>query len=275
MNFVEKILNTQNEEEIENLVKQEIDKYNKDQKDECNLGFVFANKLEKPYNGFIGKNCRIKFSNLSMITYGIKDDSYLYEFVKLLKKNNIKNKTQLVIFLETYLNYYFGKLVHGDVRDNFFYEKLELTTTDDEYFDMIESFDLTDLKKLGIAMCTERGAMAQNIMTLFGFDSYYCMGYLSHNGNTDAHCYNVVRIKGGYRLLDYSVPVLQYTKNSERYVPFMVDLTNEEFEKFMTEDFTKIVDDYELEIVDGETIRRPLQNRIYTNGKEPEVMKTL
>jgi hypothetical protein len=146
---------------------------------------------------------------------------------------------------------------------------------DDEYFDMIDSFDLSDFKKKGIAMCTERGALAQNILSLFEFDSYYCMGYFNYDDKTEGHCYNIVRTVNGYRLVDFSVGVLQYSDSFERSVPFIADISTSEFEKFMSEDYEFTLENYEYEIIEDKSIRHTLGNRIYTNGKEPVVGKKL
>jgi hypothetical protein len=275
MTFLEKVLNAKTDEELEELVSFEIAKLNEENNEDKALGFVFANRLCKPYNGFIGKNSRIKFSNLSMVTYAIKNDDYLYEFTKLFKKAGLKNKGQLVFFLNKYLDYYFGNKNSNDLRDDYFYKKLAITETDDEYFDMIDSFDLSDFKKKGIAMCTERGALAQNILSLFEFDSYYCMGYFNYDDKTEGHCYNIVRTVNGYRLVDFSVGVLQYSDSFERSVPFIADISTSEFEKFMSEDYEFTLENYEYEIIEDKSIRHNLGNRIYTNGKEPVVGKKL
>lgn len=275
MTFLEKVLNAKTDEELEELVSFEIAKLNEENNEDKVLGFVLDDRLCKPYNGFIGKNSRIKFSNFSMITYAIKNDDYLYEFTKLFKKSGLKNKGQLVFFLNKYLDYYFGNINSNDLREAYFYKKLESTETDDEYLDMINSFDLSDFKKKGIAMCTERSALAQNILSLFEFDSYYCMGYFNNGDKTDGHCYNIVRTVNGYRLVDFSVGVLQYSDSFEINVPFIADISTFDFEKFMSKDYEFTLENFEYEIIGDKGIRHTLGNRIYTNGKEPVVGKKL
>ena len=44
-----------------------------------------------------------------------------------------------------------------------------------EYFDVLDNNKIGDLKSKGAAECTERSAVAQQILSIFGIESYYCM----------------------------------------------------------------------------------------------------
>ena len=144
-----------------------------------------------------------------------------------------------------------------------------------EYFEELENFDLSDLRGNGYAMCTERSAMAQNVLSLFGFNSYYCLGYMQHNDQVEGHCYNIVQVTNGYRIVDFSVPVLQYNQIHERVLPYFANMSNEDFEQFLTEDFCKKFADYEIEVIDGKSVKHSLPDRVYTNGPLPEISKKL
>lgn len=61
---------------------------------------------------------------------------------------------------------------------------------DEEYFEALENNKIGDLKGKGVAQCTERGAIAQQILSLFGTESYYCMVCVDLGSKQEGHCFN-------------------------------------------------------------------------------------
>ena len=124
---------------------------------------------------------------------------------------------------------------------------METTTTDEEYFDMLKKNKIGDLKGKGAAECTERSALVQQILSIFGIESYYCMGCVDYN-RQEPHCFNIVKRKKDYALLDYSLPVASYNDdgNIVAYYPFIASLTNEEFEDFIKNNTIKSSEDYHI-----------------------------
>ena len=59
----------------------------------------------------------------------------------------------------------------------------------------MENNKIGDLKGMNVALCTERSAMAQQLLSLFGMESYYCMGSINKNDKIEAHCFNIVKRK--------------------------------------------------------------------------------
>ena len=47
----------------------------------------------------------------------------------------------------------------------------------------------TLIKHKGAAQCTERSALAQQILSLFGTESYYCMGCVDLGDRQEGHCF--------------------------------------------------------------------------------------
>ena len=95
-------------------------------------------------------------------------------------------------------------------------------------------------------MCTERSAVAQQILSLFGIDTYYCMGCVEKNGKQEAHCFNVTKGKDGYILLDYSIPAAKFNENGQLtgYNPFLGRMSDSDFEEFKNNKSIKSFDDY-------------------------------
>lgn len=105
--------------------------------------------------------------------YSMKTTDYIYDFAEYVKKSKISNKGTLVKFIENFINGYFGISNGVDMRDTYFDQiAFQTTTTDDEYFEKLENLEIGDLKGKNVAMCTERAAIAQNLLSLFGFDVY-------------------------------------------------------------------------------------------------------
>ena len=94
-------------------------------------------------------------------------------------------------------------------------------------------------------MCTERAAIAENLLSLFGIESYYCMGCIDNNGKIEPHCFIIAKAKEDYRLLDYSIPIPVY-RNGKLidYAPFMAKISFEEFEQIIQDGVLKKFDNY-------------------------------
>lgn len=234
MDLLEKIYNSTDEEltfVIDDAIKKAIE--NADKKER--LGFfdgASATSKITAHKGFISPDTRIKYSNASMNSYSMKTTDYIYDFVKYVKKNKINDRGTLVKFVENYINHYFGVSDGIDMRDAYFNQiAFQTTETDDEYFEKLENLEIGDLKGKNIAMCTERAALAQNLLSLFGFEIYYCMGCINNNGQEEAHCFNIARAKDSFKLLDYSLPV-SICENAQvvDYAPFQEKINLDEIE---------------------------------------------
>lgn len=249
MDFIEKI-NDCPEEELTSLIddalKTAID--NADKKER--LGFTdaaLATSKISAHKGFISPESRIKYSNASMNLYSMKTKDYIYDFVKYVKKNKINNKSTLVKIVEKFINSYFGISNGIDMRDAYFDQiAFQTTTTDDEYFEKLYNLEIGDLKGKNIAMCTEKAALAQNLLSLFGFEVYYCMGCINNNGKEEPHCFNIARAKDNFILLDYSLPVSVFENGSTvDYAPFQGIISLDELEDVLLNGINKEFPSYE------------------------------
>ena len=196
-------------------------------------------------------------------------EDYFYDFAKYIKHNNITTTADLVKFVENFINYYFGKPNGIDNRDNYFNNLTLDTKTDEEYFDAINNFSIGDLKGKNLAMCTERSAIAQNLLSLFGLEVYYCMGCVEHNGEQEPHCFNIARGREKYILLDYSLPVSIYKNNvAYDYVPFQAHIELDELEDVLENGLNKNYDGYEFINIADRIKKIPNDDyRIYQVGK--------
>ncbi len=265
MDLLQKIL-TCNEDEVDSIIEAAINEANKNATQVEKLGFVGGMSSNNLFKGFIPLKTRIKYANLNMEDYGMETTDFIYDFAHFVRKYNINSKGALISTLEYYVNNYFG--FPGKVsREEIFESKAwNSTTTDEEYFAALANNKLGDLKGLGAAECTERGALAQQILSIFGFESYYCMGCLDQGDRQEGHCFNVVKRQNDYAVVDYSIPVATYNPDGtiRSYLPFVGVLTNEEFLDFVNNGTIKTFNNY---YKNGKNIVPTGTQRMYVVGK--------
>ena len=235
MDILDKIINCQSEE-LDKIINDHLIQMISNSENNKKLGFPENWGLNSKiivHKGFIPPDTKIKYSNYSMNTYSMNTDDYFYEFARFIKKYQIKNKGSLVKLIQNFINNYFGLPSSKDMRDAYFDDlAFKTTKTDEEYFQKLEQLTIGNLKGKKIAMCTERAAIAQNLLSFFGIDTYYCMGCLDNNAVQEAHCFNIAKAKENFILLDYSVPVSIFNNNKLiDYAPFQGTINQSDIEK--------------------------------------------
>ena len=245
MDLLKQILECK-EEEIDKIIEEAINTANSNAEKVEKLGFLGNGNSNSVFKGFIPMKARIKYENLATEDYSMESTDYIYEFAHFVKKYNINSKVSLIHNLEYFINSYFGFPGKMDRKDVFEHIAWQTTNTDEDYFKALENNKLGDLKGKGAAQCTERSALAQQILSLFGFESYYCMGCVDRDNSQEGHCFNIVKRKNDYVLLDYSMPVTSYNEDDSvnAYYPFLGVLTNVEFMDFISDGTLKSFDEY-------------------------------
>lgn len=265
MDLFQKILECK-EEDVDSIIETAINEANANAEKVEKLGFLDYGKSCSVFKGFIPLNTRIKYANLNIEDYGMESTDFIYEFVHFIKKYNINNKASLIYNLEYFVNSYFGFPGKIDRETIFNDIAWQTTTTDEEYFKALENNKIGDLKGKGAAQCTERGALVQQVLSIFGTESYYCMGCVDLGDRQEGHCFNIVKRKNNYALLDYSVPIVSYKEDGSvrAYYPFVGTLTNEEFLDFVNNGVIKSFDDYYM---NGRQYEKAGTKRMYVVGK--------
>ena len=238
------------EEELDSIIDAAIKEANANANQVDKLGFLDAGQSNSLFKGFIPLHTRISYSNHSIEDYGMETTDFLYEFARFVRDNNVNSKAGLIYSLETFVNMYFG-LPGKAERETIFNDiAWQTTNTDDEYFEALENNKLGDLKGKGAAQCTERSALAQQVLSLFGVESYYCMGCVDLENRQEGHCFNVVKRQNDYALLDYSMPINSYDEQDRinAYLPFVGVLTNDEFIDFVNNGTLKSFEDYYIKM---------------------------
>lgn len=265
MDLFQRILECE-EEEVDSIIETAIIEADINAEKVERLGFLDYGKSHSIFKGFIPLKTRIKYANLNMEDYGMGSTDFIYEFARFIRKYKINNKVSLIYNLEYFVNSYFG--FPGKIDREAIFNEIawKTTTTDEEYFKALENNKLSDLKGKGAAQCTERGALVQQILSIFGTESYYCMGCVDLGDRQEGHCFNIVKRKNDYALLDYSVAIASYKEDGSvrAYYPFVGTLTNEEFFDFVNNGIVKSFDDY---YIDGKQQEKTGTQRMYILGE--------
>lgn len=181
------------------------------------------------HRGYIGGNTKVVFEIGAVSPanhYKLKSTNYIHEAAALLQenKNSVNNGMQLFNNIEGFLISYFGipKDLSGKTRGDFLEQKIGLNNLfDDElFFQALENIDISIFKGEHVAMCSEQAAIAQNILSLFGYETYYMFGGVSIDGNFEHHAFNVVVDNSGRKnIIDFSITSMMEYKGANWIKP--------------------------------------------------------
>ena len=97
--------------------------------------------------------------------------------------------------LET-VDEFFGGISNIETRMDYYQEGLD------------ENNEISNLKGTGAAMCVERAALSQNLLTSLGINSFFKTSGIIKNNEKEVHSYNLIENKGQYYIFDTSMPNL-------------------------------------------------------------------
>lgn len=214
----------------------------------------------KFHTGYVHKGMKVVFGCTTYsngmafnggMYYVVDDEEYVYEFCKLIKEADVRSEEELFEFILVFLNNYLGE--NGSrTREEMFQLIMKPDCT---YYDSIREHKLSDFKGKGNALCTEYAIMANNILTVFGFDSTIVLGELKIGDNeVQDHAFNIVSYTDSeYNrkdiLLDFSVSTSVYSFNYNKIgeVPYIIDLDDLDdnfFERFYYKEEHLCFNDY-------------------------------
>ena len=154
------------------------------------------------------------------------DDSIVYEFALFAKNKKADNYLEFLDLIWEFANKYFNNL------DPRVYNRDEMLSPllkrEDWYFNPTIEHSITTFKGRNNAMCSEYSALAQNILSVYGYQSMYFIGSVKCDYGVGPHAYNIAIIEGHPLLLDYTVPVRTYDLkgNIVAYSPFVGIIKN-------------------------------------------------
>ena len=154
------------------------------------------------HKGFISRDTKVCYSMSQ--GYYIKTTDYIREFIEYIKQNNLPPSPKTIF---KFLNYYFGERPSIDTRN----EK--------------EFMEISDFKNSDRALCTERAALANNILSFLGMETWFCDGSVYNSNNiSEEHAFLIVKSESGkYRIYDPSYSI--FYDNEDH--PFFKEVSEE------------------------------------------------
>ena len=203
--------------------------------------------MQAVWTGFIPVNTKIVYaiyineykdvSNEGHYYY-LNDNSYLYEFSKYIKDKEVNDETDFIMYVFTFLNEYLGNIFNSKKRNDI--HKL-IYRNDNSFYEPTKEHSNSDFINTSGAMCTEYASLAQNILTVYGFDMMYLM--------TDKHAYNLICLDEKIHILDLSICIPIYNSNNEIIgkLPFLEeieDYSNDKLKRVIYGEETFILNEY-------------------------------
>ena len=165
--------------------------------------------LSPPHRGFIHPESRVKALFVSPVGLKINDGDIYYSLFRQFDRygNNPSWKKMTELRKAQYLIQYAidGYFGGADVEErNRFYDD----RTPDWGSDVQpKDIDLSEMKGGGIAVCTERAGVAQNLLAFLGYDSTFIAGDCTIEEKAGGHAFNVIKTKEGWVIYDPTNPV--------------------------------------------------------------------
>lgn len=156
------------------------------------------------YSGFIGSSTELSsntlFPNMKFDDYSIYED-FFNSFNNDI--DTLTNEPALISYIQNYIYKYFGNNTSN------MFERMEAYDTPDW-----KAVSIKDLKGKNIAACSERSAMAQNLITFMGLDSEIVFGKLN---DSESHAYIIFQPEknNGFRILYDPMNPVEYEKDGQ------------------------------------------------------------
>lgn len=161
----------------------------------------------EPVSGFIPSKTKL-YRNILAEPFMLTDDSIYRDFINNLRtdlgkpENSQMTARERALFaVQDTIDRYFGNRGHT---------KAQEMANQDLYDRAKEPIRMEDLRGKGIAVCLEKAAVAQNLLTFAGYDSKLAMGEVSKGERFIGHSFNLVKGEKGYSLYDPSNPRFIY-----------------------------------------------------------------
>ena len=221
--FFNIVINCDNDD-LENIIKERI--FLLESSNSTDRKIIIPNERDDDYGsyykGFIKNDVKIYFSMdfVHNACYSMANYDYIILFFKKVKELGIKNKLEVIRYLSSFMDEYLGKFSGVDQREQYLLQFNGNAT--------IECF-----KGKNLAACSERAAMANNLLEMIGIKSIYVTGTV----NNDQHAFNIIINNDKYYIVDTAFNCGLYDKENNLLgnVPFFQPLgnMNEQLKEFL------------------------------------------
>ena len=184
------------------------------------------------WNGFIDKNVRITFGGFYNRNgegffdghyYYMDTRDFIYDFCYQYRDYEFIDVFELICLVKLSMDSYFSSLTFFNEVSR---EEMLLPLSIRIAGERVENHNFSDFKGKNNAMCTERAAFANNILSVYGVGTCLALGKVVRNGKKTGHAFNFVDMDGGLSLVDFSICSDLYdpiNKNTMK-IPFVHDM---------------------------------------------------
>ena len=252
-------LNKYSQEKIEEITNNIVNSLEENAKKTSEIGNVERPTADASHHkGYISKDTKVCY-NLSE-GYYMKTTDYINEFVEYVRKNNLHPSPHTIF---KFINDYFGKVSNTDNRSEMRFK------------------DISDFRHSDEAFCTERAALANNILSFLGMETWFCDGSIyGSKGEVENHAFVFVRGDSGkYIIYDPSYTVA-YNNESR---PFIRNITEQAAARILNSsphnpsiENLLTVPEYYFKEVDGKVkVMNSSAQRVYGVGVQIEELMEL
>lgn len=195
--------------------------------------------FSQPYKGFIHPESEIKPT--AFLDGFMLDDKDIYtdlvDNVRAFKQDE-KWKSKSVREINPYavlktLGEYFGNYAADtDLEGRHHSYCMDHSSVDSE------ALSLKEIRGKGIAMCTEKAAATQNLVTLLGYESEFCLsqGCELVEGKKEMHAFNILSSDRGRFIFEPTNPVFvsDSGRNMVNFLPATYKITEDQYGDLMT-----------------------------------------
>lgn len=222
------------------------------------------------YNNFISKDTKMVYgltynydgrAGNGGCYYYVDDQEYLYDFCKFIQEQDVETEYEFFGFIRDFLKGYFGTIKQVEREQMYSL----LVDGNEKIIPPRKEHSIKDFKGKGNAMCSEYTVMAQNILRLFDFESYFVIGQEAVSGrNAESHAFNMINFleseteEERHAIIDFMNPVnvwdISYHKVGEEPFIGQLEALDDDFvDRFINQEEHLVFDDYAYYVL-GDTL---------------------
>lgn len=187
------------------------------------IGYAKVGRTDSSTNEFI-ENRKITLQtgldDIRKETLGNVDDAYALLMSKIQCEDDI-NFSKLCILIYDTVTEYFGYGFDAGKRLEIFMEQ-----------DYESKNEISSIKGMNIAMCTERATLSHNLLKFMGIDGTLKFSEVMNDGEKDIHAYNLIHNDGKYYIFDSSIPKIE----GEVITPLITRISDEGYALISSKD---------------------------------------
>lgn len=197
-----------------------------------NQNVVVSSNTNEIYDKYLKIDDEIK-STWGFVPLKIDDTSPLFDFLTRLLSIKIENITFEIlidIITKTIVSYY-GCIGNDNSRNMIYVKQTEANEEDSNQPNYVS---MKKFKNSNTALCTEKNALAHNLMMFSGLASHLIFGNLDIEGNSQKHVFTIVQNSGKNYILDFANPTFTIENEKLKNVETnLMQLSDDEYAKFI------------------------------------------